>query len=225
MNKKVKVVTFSARFMGFKQEEIQSRIDRISADMEVRFSEMEKKLAAAEAKVKKMEDEKLSAEKAKKLAEQKKKDQEAAAAKANKTKKDQVKEKYGKKTAKELYDQAFSAIKKQNYKQAQEEFEAFLLLYPKSELSGNAQYWLGESFFARSMYSKAAVAFAEGFQNYRESQKAPDNLFKLGVTMAKMNKKDEACIAFKNFAKEYPKVSDSMKKRLEKEEQKLSCPQ
>ena len=51
-----------------------------------------------------------------------------------------------------------------------------------------------------------------------------DNLFKLGVTMARLNKKDEACIAFKNFAKEYPKVSDSMKKRLEKEVQKLSCP-
>lgn len=209
----------------FKQEEIQSRIDRVSADMEVRFSEMEKKLAEAEAKIKKMEDEKLSAEKAKKLAEKKKKDQEAAAAKANKTKKDQIKEKYGQKTAKELYDQAFSSIKKQNYKQAQEEFEAFLVLYPKNELAGNAQYWLGESFFARSMYSKAAVAFAEGFQNYRESQKAPDNLFKLGVTMSKLNKKNEACIAFKNFAKEYPKVSDSMKKRLEKEEQKLSCPQ
>ena len=74
------------------------------------------------------------------------------------------------------------------------------------------------------MYSKAAVAFAEGFQNYRDSQKAPDNLFKLGVTMAKLKKKDEACIAFKNFTKEYPKVSDSMKKRLETEVQKLSCP-
>ena len=99
-----------------------------------------------------------------------------------------------------------------------------MILFPKDELAGNAQYWLGESFFARSMFSQAAVAFAEGFKNYRSSQKAPDNLFKLGVTMAKLNKKEEACIAFKNFAKEYPKVSDSMKKRLEKEIQKLSCP-
>lgn len=208
----------------FKQEELQNRMDRISADMDIRFSEMEKNLKAAEAQIKKMEDEKISAEKARKEAEKRKKEQEAAAAKAAKAKAIEVKDKYGKKSAKELYDQAFASIKKQDYKTAQAEFEAFLALYPKNALAGNAQYWLGESYFARSMYQKAAVAFAEGFQNYRNSQKAPDNLFKLGVTMAKLNKKDEACIAFKNFTREYPKVSDSMKKRLETEVQKLSCP-
>ena len=208
----------------FKQEELQNRIDRVNADTTVRFSEMEKKLAAAEDKIKKMEEEKNSAEKAQKEAEKKKKEQAAAAAKAAKNKEAELKEIYGKKTAKELYDQAFSSIKKKDHKAAQAEFEAFLTLYPKNALAGNAQYWLGESFFARSMYQKAAVAFAEGFKNYRESQKAPDNLFKLGVTMARMNKKEEACVAFKNFTKEYPKVSDTMKKRLEAEVQKLSCP-
>ena len=71
----------------FKQEEIQSRIDRVVADMDVRFSEMEKKLTTAETKFKKMEEEKISAEKAKKQAEKKKKAQEAATAKAEKTKK------------------------------------------------------------------------------------------------------------------------------------------
>ena len=208
----------------FAQEELQKRIDRLNADVNVRFAEMEKKLQTAETKIKKMEEEKELAEKVKKEAEKKKKEQEVAAAKAAKNKEKEMKEKYGKKSAKELYDQAFASIKKRNFKAAQAEFEAFLALYPKNALAGNAQYWLGESFFAREMYSKAVVAFAEGFQNYRNSQKAPDNLFKLGVTMSKLNKKDEACIAFKNFTKEYPKVSDSMKKRLETEVQKLSCP-
>ena len=220
----VRQLTGEIESVHFAQEGLQSRIDRVSADMGIRFSEMEKKLQAAENKIKKMEEEKIIAENAQKEAEKKKKEQEAAAEKAAKTKEAQIKEKYGKKSAKELYDQAFSSMQKKNYKNAQEEFEAFLFLYPKDKLAGNAQYWLGESFFARSMYSKAAVAFAEGFQNYRDSQKAPDNLFKLGVTMAKLKKKDEACIAFKNFEKEYPKVSDSMKKRLETEIQKLSCP-
>ncbi len=208
----------------FKLDEAQNRMDRIVADVDIRFTEADKRLKEVEDKFKKMEDEKLSAEKALKDAEKKKKEEAAAAAKAAKDKEIQMKEKYGKKSAKELYDQAFASIKKQNYKTAQTEFEAFLTLYPKNELAGNAQYWLGESFFARENYQKAAIAFAEGFQNYRNSQKAPDNLFKLGVTMARLKKKDEACIAFKNFTKEYPKVSDSMKKRLETEVRKLSCP-
>lgn len=208
----------------FAQDGLQDRIDRVSADMSVRFTEMEKKLQAADEKIKALEDEKAAAEKAKKEQEKKKQEEQAAAQKSAQEKERQIKEKYGKKTSKELYDEAFSSIKKQQYKTAQAQFEAFLVLYPKDTLAGNAQYWLGESFFARSMFSQAAVAFAEGFKNYRDSQKAPDNLFKLGVTMAKLKKKEEACIAFKNFAKEYPKVSDSMKKRLDKEVQKLSCP-
>ena len=210
--------------LRFKLEEVQNRMDRIVADVDIRFTETDKRLKETEDKFKKMEDEKLSAEKALKEAEKKKKEEAAAAAKAAKDKELQMKNKYGKKAAKELYDQAFASIKKQNYKAAQAEFEAFLTLHSKHELAGNAQYWLGETFFAREMYQKAAVAFAEGFQNYRDSQKAPDNLFKLGVTMARLKKKDEACIAFKNFTKEYPKVSDSMKKRLETEVRKLSCP-
>ena len=208
----------------FAQDGLQSRIDRISADMSLRFAEMDKKLQAAEEKIKKFEAEKKAVENAKKEADRKKKEQEQAAAKAAKDKEKQIRDKYGKKKPRELYDEAFAAIKKQQYKTAQAQFEAFLVLYPKNELAGNAQYWLGESFFARSQYSQAAVAFAEGFKNYRANQKAPDNLFKLGVTMAKMNKKKEACIAFENFVKEYPKVSESMKKRLDKEVQKLSCP-
>ncbi len=217
-------LTGEVETVKFAQDGLQDRIDRISADMAVRFEETEKKLLAAEEKIKRLEAEKTAAENARKEAEKKKKEQQAAAAKTAKEKEQQIKEKYGKKKPKELYDEAFASIKKQHYKTAQAQFEAFLVLYPKDALAGNAQYWLGESFFARSMFSQAAVAFAEGFKSYRDSQKAPDNLFKLGVTMAKLNKKEEACIAFKNFAKEYPKVSDSMKKRLEKEIQKLSCP-
>ena len=217
-------LTGEVETVKFAQDGLQDRIDRISADMSLRFTEMEKKLQGAEKKIKQLEAEKTAAENAQKEAEKKKKEQQAAAARTAKAKEQQIKEKYGKKKPKELYDEAFASIKKQKYKTAQAQFEAFLVLYPKDALAGNAQYWLGESFFARSMFSQAAVAFAEGFKSYRDSQKAPDNLFKLGVTMAKLNKKEEACIAFKNFAKEYPKVSDSMKKRLEKEIQKLSCP-
>ena len=217
-------LTGEVETVKFAQDGLQDRIDRISADMSLRFTEMEKKLQGAEEKIKQLEVEKTAAENAQKEAEKKKKEQQAAAARTAKAKEQQIKEKYGKKKPKELYDEAFASIKKQKYKTAQAQFEAFLVLYPKDALAGNAQYWLGESFFARSMFSQAAVAFAEGFKSYRDSQKAPDNLFKLGVTMAKLNKKEEACIAFKNFAKEYPKVSDSMKKRLEKEIQKLSCP-
>ena len=203
----------------FAQDELKERVDQINADVSLRFSEMEKKLDTAGEKVKRLEKDKTTDPVVHKTEPPQKKQP----VDEQKGKPEQTAQNYAKKKPKELYDDAFSLIKKQNYKAAQESFEAFLVLYPDDALAGNAQYWLGETFFARSMFEQAAVAFAEGFKNYRESPKAPDNLFKLGETMAKLNKKQEACIAFKNFAKEYPKVSDFMKKRLDKEMRQLSC--
>lgn len=223
LEENVRQLTGEVERMGFEREEQTEKQKRIQDDNNQRFIDLENRLREIERRLQQADAEKDRAEKALKAAEKKRKDQEAAALKAENDKKDKIKATYGKKNAKTLYNEAFASIKKQDYKTAEKQFEAFLELYPKNDLAGNAQYWLGESYFARGQFDKAAIAFAEGFQKYRDSQKAPDNLFKLGLTMARMNKKEEACIAFKNFSAEYPKVSESMKKRLQKEMNKLSC--
>ncbi len=223
LEENVRQLTGDVERMAFEREEDIEKQKRIQDDNAQRFIDLEKRLQEVERKLQKMTEEKNRAEQALKNAEKQRKDKEIAAQKAEKDRKEKIKAAYGKKDAKTLYNEAFAAIKKQNYKSAETQFEAFLELHPKNDLAGNAQYWLGESYFARGQFDKAAIAFAEGFQKYRDSQKAPDNLFKLGLTMARMNKKEEACIAFKNFSAEYPKVSESMKKRLQKEMNKLSC--
>lgn len=220
----IRQLTDDVERMNFERSNFYEKQKQIQDDITLRFNDLERRLTEAEKKIKTLTEEKEQAEKALQAVEKQRKAKEAADAKAEKEKAEKLKATYGKKEPKALYDEAFAAIKKQDYKAAEKQLEAFLELYPKNELAGNAQYWLGESFFARGQFEKAAIAFAEGFQKYRDSQKAPDNLFKLGLTMARLNKKEEACIAFKNFSKEYPKVSDGMQKRLQKEISKLSCP-
>ena len=44
------------------------------------------------------------------------------------------------------------------------------------DLAGNVQYWYGETFRIRQLYSDAATAYLDGYQNYPKSKKAPDNL-------------------------------------------------
>ncbi len=227
----IRILTGEMETLRFTQTQIEEKMERINADVSFRFSDLEKNLKtvqdalkAIQAEKDKVKKEKEAKEAKQQAAEKKKKDEEEKAKKAEQQKESRIKQNYGKMTPKEIYDEGFAAIKKQHFITAQTKFEAFLTLYPDDELAGNAQYWLGESFFARSYLSKAAVAFAEGFQKYRQSPKAPDNLFKLGVTMSKLNKKQEACVAFQNFEKEFPKASESMKDRLDEELKKLSCP-
>ncbi len=122
-----------------------------------------------------------------------------------------------------LYHDAFKHLQDGDYAGAEQGFKTFVQRNPQNVLAGNAQYWLGETYYARRDYQNAMVAFAEGYKTYKTSPKGPDNLLKLGVTLAAMNKKQEACAVFSRFTQDYPRATDLQKRRIEQERQKNSC--
>ncbi len=125
--------------------------------------------------------------------------------------------------AQKAYDNAYNIMKKGDYKAAEGAFTAFMNDYPKSSLVGNANYWLGETYYARGLYEQAVGIFADGFTKYKKNSKAADNLLKLGLTMNKLNKKTEACTAFKSLPTEFPKADKKLKDRAAAEAKKLTC--
>lgn len=127
------------------------------------------------------------------------------------------------KDPKAAYNDAYSLLKQLKYEQAEVALQDFLQKYPDHELAGNAQYWLGETYYVRGLYEQAAVAFATGFKKYKKSTKGADNLLKLGLSMQQLGKEKEACTAFKNLKKEFPKASDLLLSRAKKESNKLGC--
>lgn len=137
--------------------------------------------------------------------------------------KKEVKEKTAeKKGAKEAYENAYNLLSNDQFEAAEKAFDSFLKTYPNDGLADNAKYWLGETFYARRQYDKAAVAFANGMN--KKSAKGADCLLKLGMSMMFLNKKEEACAAFLNLAAEFPKASEALKTKAKSEAKKLSCP-
>lgn len=126
-------------------------------------------------------------------------------------------------TPKAQYDYAFDFLKRQDYARAEVAFREFLKRYPKDPLSGNAQYWLGETHYVRGDYQKSAVEFMNGYQNYPKSNKAPDNLLKLGMSMANIGQAQGACTALGRLNKEYPDAGDQIRRSVQQERQKLKC--
>lgn len=126
-------------------------------------------------------------------------------------------------SAQEVYQKALEALKAGNYYLAEENFNRILSKFPQDKLAGNAQYWLGETYYAKKEYDRAAVAFAKGYKNYKGSQKGPDSLLKLGLSMASLKKKDEACTAFASLPVEFPKAEAIVKERAKSEAKKLGC--
>jgi tol-pal system protein YbgF len=121
------------------------------------------------------------------------------------------------------YENAFALLKKDQYETAEKEFSIFLTQYPDHPLAGNAQYWLGETYYVRGNYDKAARVFAEGFQKYPKNSKAADNLLKLGMSLAAMDKKDDACVAISQIGKEGFQAASNVLRRAEQEKTRLGC--
>jgi tol-pal system protein YbgF len=125
--------------------------------------------------------------------------------------------------ADQVYNDAFKKLQDGDYANAEKGFRTFVQRHPQHALAGNAQYWLGETYYARRDYQNAMTAFAEGYKAYKTSPKGPDNLLKLGITLATLGRKADSCAIFARFAQDYPRATDLQKRRIEQERQKNGC--
>jgi tol-pal system protein YbgF len=123
----------------------------------------------------------------------------------------------------QMYHDAMKKLQDGDNAGAERGFRAFLQSQPRHALAGNAQYWLGESYYARRDYQNAMTAFAEGYKTYKTSPKGPDNLLKLGITLAVLGRKADACQVFAKFSQDYPRATDLQKRRVDQERQKNGC--
>ena len=127
------------------------------------------------------------------------------------------------KPALEQYEFAVSFMKIGDYETAEFALREFIDKNKDHDLAGSAQYWYGETFRIRQLYSDAATAYLDGYQNYPKSKKAPDNLLKLGITMVQLGEKDQGCKMISGLKKEYPKASKSVLQKAQYEQKKFKC--
>ena len=123
----------------------------------------------------------------------------------------------------EQYEFAVSFMKIGDYETAEFALKEFIEKHKDHDLAGSAQYWYGETFRIRQLYSDAATAYLDGYQNYPKSKKAPDNLLKLGITMVQLGEKDQGCKMISGIKKEYPKANKSVLQKAQYEQKKFKC--
>lgn len=126
-------------------------------------------------------------------------------------------------SASEQYNFAFGLLKQADYPGAEEALKTFIGQHPDDPLTGSAQYWLGETYYARGRYAEAASAFAEGYKRYPKGAKAADDLLKLGMSLARVNQKQNACVALAQLDRDFPNPGNAIKERSAAEKKRLGC--
>tara|TARA_Y100000741_G_scaffold350528_1_gene320728 strand:- start:1513 stop:2496 length:984 start_codon:yes stop_codon:yes gene_type:complete len=121
------------------------------------------------------------------------------------------------------YEFASSFLQIGDYNTAERAFGEFVETNPKHKLAGSAQYWYAETFRIRQLYTDAASAFLEGYQKYPESEKAPINLLRLGVSMIQIGEKEQGCKMINALEETYPKAELSILQKAKFEAKKFDC--
>lgn len=125
--------------------------------------------------------------------------------------------------AQTLYQQGYGALLQKDYAGAEGAFRALVNDYPNDPLAGNAQYWIGETYYMRGQYKKAADAFLKGYKKYRSSEKAPDTLLKLAMALAELGQKDAACSTFNELKTKYPGAPEHIREDASAQRKHFGC--
>lgn len=103
-----------------------------------------------------------------------------------------------------LYDSGIKAFDQRRYKDAVVTFKDFTSTYPKHNLTGNAYFWEGESYFQLKDYPRAALAYQEVISKFPGSPKVQSSMLKQGISLHHANKKPAARERLQELVKRYP---------------------
>lgn len=120
-------------------------------------------------------------------------------------------------TAGTLYNDAYQTFQRGDLDGSRKKFEAFLKTYPNMELSDNAQFWIGETYFLKKDFEKAILEYEKVIVKYPEGDKVPAALLKQGLAFLELGDKTNGRNLLRRVMDRYPQTeqADIAKKKLE----------
>jgi len=117
----------------------------------------------------------------------------------------------------ESYRAAVELVKAGSHGPAVDGLRAFLRRYPRHDYADNAQYWLGEAFYAQKDYPHALAEFRTVIETYPRGNKVPDALLKVGYCYQALGQTEKARAVLEQVVNLYPKTEPAAlaTKRLE----------
>jgi tol-pal system protein YbgF len=121
------------------------------------------------------------------------------------------------------YQSSYEQVLAGDYAAAETGFAAFIASHPDSKKIADANFWLGEAQYSQGKFNDAAKTFLNAYKTYGKSEKAPEMLLKLAMSLAALDSRDTACATLREVAKAYPKASRAIITKVATEQKRLSC--
>ncbi len=115
------------------------------------------------------------------------------------------------------YRAAVEFVKSGKHEDAVTALRTFVTQHPRHDYADNAQYWLGEAFYAQKDYTHAIAEFRKVIEVYPRGNKVPDALLKVGYCYQATGQGEKAHAVLQQVVSLYPKSEPATlaAKRLE----------
>ena len=108
-----------------------------------------------------------------------------------------------------LYNTSLSDFQQGNYELALRGFTQYLAYLPDSELSDDAQYWVGECYYNQKKYPQAQQALEELLNRFSDSNKTPATLLRLAFIRLALNDGKTAKSYLERVVKEFSNAEEA----------------
>jgi tol-pal system protein YbgF len=123
----------------------------------------------------------------------------------------------------DVYQVAYSHVLAGDYSAAETGFQSYIERFPKGAKAADANFWLGEAQYSQGNFTEAAKTFLEGHKSFGKSNKAPEMLMKLGMSLAALDNNETACATLREVNKRYPSASKTVLNKVTSEMKRLRC--
>ncbi|HKP11488.1 MAG TPA: tol-pal system protein YbgF [Blastocatellia bacterium] len=109
----------------------------------------------------------------------------------------------------QLFAAAYGDYSRGNYDLAISEFRQYVETYPSSEMADNAQYWIGESYYAKKQLSEAIAEFDKVISIYAKGDKVPAARLKKGMALIEAGQAEAGRAELANLTRLFPRSNEA----------------
>ena len=102
-----------------------------------------------------------------------------------------------------MYDTAWADYTNGQWALAIQGFEAYIKTFPRSELTHDASFYIGQTHYAEGDFDEAIVAFEQVLLNYPDGDIVPEASYKRGLALDRLGETDRARTAFELVVNNY----------------------
>jgi tol-pal system protein YbgF len=117
-----------------------------------------------------------------------------------------------------LYSNGLRDLNGKKYDLATQEFGDYLKYYSTTDLASNAQFYLGEIFFAQQQFDQAIDAYSKVINNYPRSFKLAPAHLKRALALISLGEKNSGVSELRMVVKSYPGTDEEKRAKAKLQE-------